>query len=73
MDIGVMGGNGIPDEKFLKGFRIMRKTVNQGFNQITVFDFDAFIPGDRNFKLIKLKYVTTVFEFVAPNIAFIKD
>ena len=71
MNIGIMGGYGVPDKKFFQGFRIVGIVVNQGFDQQTVFDVDAFVPADRNFKLLVMKDIPLMFELVAPDIAFV--
>lgn len=71
-DIGVMGGYGVPDEEVLGGFRIVGIVVNQGFDQKTVLDIDAFIAGYRNFKLLIAQDIAFVLEFVAADIAFVK-
>ena len=50
----------------------MGKVVYKGFYKKAVFDVDAFVPADRDFKFMIMKYITLMFEFVAPDIAFIK-
>ena len=47
--------------------------MNQGFDQKAVFDVDTFVPAYRDFKLLITKYITSVFEFVAPDITFVQD
>jgi hypothetical protein len=32
VDIGIMDGYGVPDEKSFQGFRVVGKIMNQGFN-----------------------------------------
>ena len=51
----------------------MGKIVHKGLDQKTIFDVNLFIPGDRDFKLLELKYSSLFFKFVSPDVAFVKQ
>jgi len=72
VDIGIVSGNSIGNKKLFQGFRVMGKIVNQGFDEKTIFNVNALISGDGDFKLLIMKYITPVFQFVAPDITFVK-
>jgi len=73
MNIGIMHGHGIIDKKHFQTFRIMRIIVNQGFDQKTVLDADGFILMHRYHTPIKFEQIAFGFEFIPPDVAFVKN
>ena len=45
VDVGIMGRDGILDEKVLRGLRVVGVVMDQGLDQVAVFDVEAFILG----------------------------
>ena len=71
MNIGIVGGDGIPDKKFLQRFWIVGKIVNQRFDQETVIYLDFFIFSHRDFKFLVLEQILFLVKFVPPDITFV--
>ena len=47
--------------------------MDQGFDQETVFYVNTFISGYGDFKFWIVEHITLAFQFVTPDIAFVKD
>ena len=45
--------------------------VDQGFDKQTVLNVNALVPGERDIKLLIVKYIPLMLEFVTPDIAFV--
>jgi len=73
VDVGIVGGDGVLNEKAFQGFRIMGKIMNQGFNQKAVLNLDLFIFAHRNFIILVSEDVVGLFEFITPDIAFVEQ
>ena len=73
MDIGIMGGYGVPDKEFFKCFRVMGKTMDQGLDEKAFFNFYHLIRVNRDFKILILEQVAFFLEFIAADIAFVKE
>ena len=73
MNIGIVQGHGILDQKFLQIFRVMGKIMDQGFDQKAVFDMNDFIVMQGDIQVLVAMNVSLAFQFISPDIAFIKD
>jgi hypothetical protein len=72
MDIGIMHGHRIVDEKGFEAFRIMGVVVHQRLDQKTVAYLNAFIFIYGDFVSAERKGIVFAFEFISADIAFIQ-
>ena len=72
VNVGIMHGCRILDQKLFQRFRIVGITVNQGFDQTGVFNPDDFVIVNWKFRTLKMKPIPFGFEFISPDITFIK-
>ncbi len=68
MDICIIQGQGVLDKKTFRGFWIVRKVVDQCFDQCAGFNVDELVLGHFNIKIFVLKSMPLPLEFVTTNI-----